>query len=140
MRAGMDAVQTECAVHVANLAGLKQRQLAAANRDQVRHWLAPAADAVLGMAGYAHILFPNFHLERRERGRHKIELSDGANEFAERRVLEKTIYDKHGEEVGDDQPCGPPGRGPQVEQFVSKKNQHEERDRKPLVAERAAAS
>ena len=137
MRAGMDAVQAECAIHISNLAGLEQRQLATANRNQVRHWFAPAADAVLGMAGNAHILFPNLHLERGERGRHKIELSDRANEFAERKKKKKTIYDKHGEEVSDDQPCGPPRRGPQVEQFVSKKNQREENDREPLVAERA---
>ena len=118
MRAGMDAVQAERAIHVANFAGLKQRQFAAANHNQVRNRLAPPTDAVLGMAGDADILFPHFHFERRKRRGHKIELSDGTNEFAERSVLEKTIDHEHGEEVGDDQPCGPPGRRPQVEQFV----------------------
>jgi len=36
MRTGMDAVQTKCAVHVTHLAGLKQRQFAAPNGNQVR--------------------------------------------------------------------------------------------------------
>jgi hypothetical protein len=136
MRAGVDAVHTECAVHVAHFAGLKEGQFAATDRDQVRDRLASAADAVFGMAGHADILFPHFYLERRKRGCDKVELSDGANEFAERSMLEKTIDHQHGDKIRDDQPRGPPGRGPKIEQLISKKDQDEERYGGPLVAQR----
>ena len=125
----MDTVQTEGAIHVAHFAGLEQRQLAAANRDQVGDRFAAAANAIQSMASGAHRLVAYLHLKRGKRRGHKVELSDGANKLAERSVLEKAVHHEHGQEVGNDQPGRPPGRGPQVEQLVEEKDQDEERDR-----------
>jgi hypothetical protein len=52
-------------------------------------------------------------------------------------VLEKAVHDEHSQEVGNNQPCRPPGRGPKIEQLVEEKNQHEEDDGKPFVAQRS---
>ncbi len=132
----MNAVQAECAVHVADLAWLKKSQLTAANDNQIRDGLAPTTNAVQGMATRTNILVPHLHFEGRKRGGHEVELSDGTNKLAERSVLEKAVHHEHGHEVGEDQPGCPPGRGPQIEQLIGKEEQHEEDDRKPLVAQR----
>ena len=125
----MDTVQTEGAIHVAHLAGLKQRQLAAANRDQVGNRFTAAANAVQSMASGAHRMVPHLHLKRGKGRGHEVELADRADKLAEGSVLEKAVHHKHGQEVGNDEPGGPPGRGPQVEQLVEEENQGEERDR-----------
>ena len=108
----MDAVEAKRAIHVANLARLKQRQLTAANHHQLRGRLGLSANAVLGVAGDADVRFANLHFERRKRRGHKVKLSDRTNEFAERGMLEKPVDHEHGQEVGDDQPGRPPGRRP----------------------------
>src|SRR5580658_9615116 len=87
------------------------------------------------MTARADILFTYFHFERRKCGSHKIELSDGANKLAERSVFEKSIHHEHGKKVGHDQPGRPPRRGPQIEQLVSKQDQDEKADRKPLITQ-----
>ena len=133
----MNAVQAERAIHVADFAGLKQSQFAAADRHQIRDRLAPAANAVLGMAARADILLAHLHFERRKCGSHKVKLSDGANELAERSVLEKSIHHEHGKKVGHNQPGRPPRRRPQIEQLVSKQDQDEKTNRKPLIAQRS---
>src|SRR6266446_3240373 len=135
VRAGVDAVQTECAIHVAHLARLKQGQLTATNCYQVRGWFAPSTNAVKGVAPGAHIVVPNLHFERRKRRGYKVKLSDGAHKLTERSVLEKSVHYEHGQEVGQDQPGCPPRGRPQIEKLISKKDQDEEGDRKPLVAQ-----
>ena len=135
VRAGLDAFQTECAVHVAGFAGLKQGQLAAAlNHHQIGS-IAPAADAVFRGARNANTLVAHLHLERRKRGCHEIELPDGTNKFAKHGVFEETVDYQDCSEVGHDQPRGPPGRRPEIEQLVDKKDQREERRGEPLVTQ-----
>ncbi len=114
VRAGVNAVQAERAIHVSNLAGLKQSEFAAANRHQIRNRLPSATDAVLGMAARANILLAHFHFERRKCGSHKVELSDGANKLAKRSVFEKPVDHENGKKVGNDQPGRPPRRRPQT--------------------------
>jgi len=135
VRAGMNAVQTERAIHVADFAGLKQSQLAAADRYEIRDRLAPAADAILGMAARANILLADFYFKRRKRGSHKIKLSDGTNKLAKRSMFEKSIHHEHGKKVADDQPGRPPRRRPEIEQLVSKEDEDEKTNRKPFVAQ-----
>src|ERR1035438_8386912 len=129
----MNAVQTEGAIHVAHLAWLKQGQFTATNHHQIRDRFASPANAVQRVATGAHLLAPHLHLKRRKRGRHKVELADGANKLAERSVFEQSIHEENAQKISDDQPGSPPGRGPQVKQFISKKNQYEERDRNPFI-------
>src|SRR5450432_870463 len=115
VRTGMDAVQTKCAVHVADLPRLKQRQLAATDDDQIRRWFTAASDAILGMATGAHILITYLYFQGRKCRRNKIELTYRTHELAKRSVLEESVHHQHGDEVGKDQPGCPPRRRPQIE-------------------------
>src|SRR5580698_7920717 len=104
MWAGMDAVETEGAIHVADLAGLKQREFAPADHHQIRSCIAPAADTVFGHASRADVLIPHLHFEWRKSGSDEVELADRANKFAKRRVLEQPVHHQHAQEVADNKP------------------------------------
>src|SRR5580704_7967207 len=79
VRAGVDAVETKSAVHIADFAGLKQGQLASANGHEVGDGLTPTTNAIFGMAASADILLADLHFERGKCGRDKVELSDGTD-------------------------------------------------------------
>src|SRR5271165_2623130 len=87
------------------------------------------------MTACANILLADLYFERRKCGSHKVELSDRANKFAKRSVFEKPIHHEHGKKIGHDQPSRPPRRRPEIEQLVSKEDQDEKTNRKPLIAQ-----
>ena len=114
----MNAVQTECAIHVADLARLKQSQLATAYHHQIRDGLTPATNAVQGMATCTHVLIPHLHFERRKGRGHKVELSDGADIFAETRAAKEAIDNHSRREVTYNDPGSHPGLIPKAERLI----------------------
>jgi hypothetical protein len=96
---------------------------------------ASAADAVFGFAAVADGMVADGDFKRRESGSYEIELSDGADEFAEGGVLEKAINDEDGGEISESKSSSPPRRRPKVEKFVGEKYGDEESDGEPLVAQ-----
>src|SRR5450755_430497 len=117
VRAGVDAVETEGAIHVADFAGLVEGQLAAALENYERRrggsgWparprcdgggnrRAPAADAVFRFATVADGVIAHRYFQRRERGCDEIKLSDGADELAECGVLEEAVNQQDPDKIG----------------------------------------
>src|SRR6267142_973631 len=92
MRAGMDTVETEGAVHVACFAWLKELQLTSA-------LLVVSAKAVMRLTCAANVEAANTHFERRNQRLNKLILTDGAYVLAEARTFKKTINNNRGCEV-----------------------------------------
>ena len=111
MRAGVDTVEAERAVHVARLPGLEQVQLASGN-------VISAADAVLGPARRADVRVAHLDFQRRNQRLHEVELADRADILAERRTAEEAVDDEGRREVGQDDPGGPPGAVPEGKRLV----------------------
>src|SRR5580692_1818755 len=104
----MHAVEAEGAIHVAHLLGLEECEFAAAleNYESIRvpggvgfrsrscllYPVLPAApDAILGSAAVTDTMIANLDFQRGKSGSNKIELSNGANKFAEGSVLKQPV-------------------------------------------------
>src|SRR5262249_15182980 len=111
MRTGVNAVQAESAIHATRLLRLEERQLAAALG-------VVAADAVVGRAGPADVRIANLHLKRRDERVNKVELTDGADVFAEARAPEQAVNQERCDEISNHNPCRPPRAVPQAERFI----------------------
>src|SRR6267154_4229215 len=104
MRAGLNAVETKRAVHIASLARLKEGKFATTlNHHQTRRRFPATANAILSRAANANALLPYLHLERRNCRRYEIELPDGTNELAEGGMLEQAVNYQSAQKVSDDQ-------------------------------------
>src|SRR5262249_3357588 len=101
LRAGMDAIQAESAIHVARLLRLEQSEFA--SRDSV-----PAADTILRSARRADLGIDDAYFKRRNQRLHKVELTNRAEVFAKDRAAKKTVDHKRQSEVSHRKPCGPP--------------------------------
>src|SRR5829696_5379659 len=136
MWTSLNAVETESAVEVSDLARLKQRELTAAlNHHERRFCGAGTANAVFRSALSTHIVIAHGDFERRHSRGDKIELADRANELAKCRMFENRVDQQRARKEHDDQPRSPPGRRPKIEPLVNKKHDYKQADREPLVAQ-----
>ena len=132
VRAGVDTVEAERAVHVARLPRLEQVQLAAGD-------VVSPADAVLGPARRADDRVAHLDFQRRDQRLHEVELADRADILAEGCAAEEAVDDEGGREVGQDDPGGPPGTVPESERLVSPQEDREQ-ERPPATCSATSAA
>src|SRR5258705_4393571 len=125
VRAGVDTVETEGAVHVACFAGLEELQLASA-------LLVVSAKAVMRLTRAANGEVANTHFERRNQRLNKLILTDGTYVLAEARTFKETINNDCGCEVTYHQHDRVTRALPQAERFVSPEEEQEQGDRDPF--------
>ena len=125
VRAGVDTVETEGAVHVACFAWLKELQFAST-------LLVVSLNAVMRLTRAANGEVANTHFERRNQRLNKLILTDGAYVLAEARTFKKTINNNRGCEVTYHQHGRVTRALPQAERFVSPEEEQEQRDRDPF--------
>src|SRR5258706_8309699 len=118
MRASVDTIQTEGAIHVAGFLRQEELQLASA-------LLFVSTNAVIRLTRAAHCQIPNGDFDRRNERLNKLILTDGTEVLAEAGAREETVNDDRGCEITDHQH----GRGsraiPQAERFVSPEEQQQ---------------
>src|SRR5262249_25223297 len=130
LRAGLDAVQAERAVHVPRLAGEEQVKLAAT-------LALVAAQAIVGSAAGAYFPTADFDFERRNKGAHEMELANGTDIFAEARSAEEGVHDEGTGEVGPHDPGGPERCAPEVKGLEGPEEKDEQAHSQPLGAQGA---
>src|SRR5882724_6699645 len=96
MRASMDTIQTEGAIHVARFARLEQLQLASA-------LLFISTNTVIRVTGTAHCQIPNGDFDRRNERLNELILTDRTDVLAEAGAREETVNDDRGCEITDHQ-------------------------------------
>ena len=99
-------------------------------------WLGAAVDTFFADTGVADVLLADGDLQRQDGGTDEVEGSQRANVFAKWRFGEDGFQREGDQEVGDDDPGGEPGAGPQVEPFVQPKVDDEHTDGNPFAAQR----
>ena len=97
--------------------------------------LPPAFDAISRAARPACRLCLDVQLQRRHRGRHEIELTDGTEILAERRPGEHEVDQQRGAEVCEHQIRRRARQRPQVEQLVGEQHEDEQPDAEPFRAQ-----
>src|ERR1043166_2102744 len=123
----LHTIETESAIDVANLARLKERELAAALNDYQRSFrFTHTTNAVLRRTTITHGVISNRDFKRRDCCAGKVELPDRTDELTERRMFEDCVDQQSTCEVNDDQPGGPPRRSPQIEPLVQKQHARSE--------------
>src|SRR6266496_266739 len=125
MRARVDAVETEGAIHVACLAWLKELQLTSA-------LLVVSAKAVMRLTRRANCEVANTYFDRGYQRLNKLILTNGAYVLAEARTFKKTINNNRGREVTYHQHGRVTRALPQAERFVSPEEEQEQGDRDPF--------
>ena len=94
MRAGVDTVETEGAVHVACFAWLKEFQLTSAP-------LVVSAKTVMRLTRAANCKIANAHFDRRNERLNELILTDRTDVLAEAGARKETINDDRGCEITD---------------------------------------
>src|SRR2546422_8259935 len=100
MRAGAHAIEAKRAVKVSRFARQKEVHFATA-------LTFVSAQTVMCFAAGTNIRLANFDFERRDQRRHKLELTDRANIFAEACAAEQGVNNKRYEKIIYDQPRRP---------------------------------
>ena len=118
MRAGVDAVETEGAIHVARLAWHKKLQLASA-------LLVVSTNAVMRFTRAADSEIADADFERRNERLKELILTDGANKLAEARTLKESVNDDCKSEITNYEHRGRARVIPQAERFVSPEEQQQ---------------
>jgi hypothetical protein len=114
---------------------LKESQLASSlDHYRICRLVTPSANTILRPAVRANFLIPHFHFQRGYCRGDEVELPDRAYELAESGVFENPVDKEDREEIAEYQPGRPPGRTPEIEQFISEEDQNEEGYRKPFIA------
>src|SRR6185437_10969000 len=111
MRACFHAIQTECAVQIANLLRLKQVQLTSARA-------LIAANTIISSATPANLRFLHPDFSRRNQGAYEMKLANGANVLTERGAAKQAIDEQGGQKISRDDPGCQPGTVPQSKGFV----------------------
>jgi hypothetical protein len=125
MWTGVNAVQTEGAIHIAHLLRLKESKFTSSlDHYQVRRLAPSPPNAIFCPAVCANIHIPYFHFQWRYSRGDKVELPDRANEFAKSGMFEYTVDKEDCQEIAEDQPGCPPGGTPKIEQFISEEDQN----------------
>ncbi len=130
VRAGVNAVEAEGAIHVAGLHGLEQIELTAGE-------VAATEEAILGGAGVADVRGTNANLEGGGERLDEVELADGANVFAEGDAAGERVDGERSEEIGDGDQRGQARALPESERFVRPEEEEDEEDGQPLALEGA---
>ena len=125
MRACMDTVEAEGAVHIACFAWLKEFQLTSALR-------RVSAKAVMRLTRAANVEVANTHFDGRNQRLNKLILTNGADVLAEARTFKETIDNNRGCEVSYDQHGRVTRVLPQAQRFVGPEKEQEEGDRDPF--------
>src|SRR6266487_225737 len=112
MRAGVDTVETEGAIHVARLAWLEELQLASA-------LLVVSAKAVMRLTRRANCEVANTYFYWRDKRLNELVLTNRTDVLAEARTFKKTINNNRGCEVTYHQHGRVTRALPQAERFVS---------------------
>ena len=125
MRAGMYAVQTEGAIHVARLTRLEKLQLTAA-------MLFIAAKTVMRFAVTANFEVADCHFYGRNQRLNELILPNRTNVLTKTRSLKETVNDDRGREIAQHHPGGPARTVPQAEGFIGPKEGQEKGDGDPF--------
>src|SRR6516164_5607211 len=97
MWTSLDAIETESAVEIAFLFGLKKFQFAAP-------FCVSATDTIQRLAAAAYVCRPDFHFERRDQRLYEMELPDWADIFAKGCATKKSVDQKRCDKISDDDP------------------------------------
>ena len=125
MRARVDTVETEGAVHVACFAWLKELQFAST-------LLVVSLKAVMRLTRAANCEVANTHFNRGYQRLNELILTDGTYVLAEARTFKETINNDCGCEVTYHQHGRVTRALPQAERFVSPEEEQEQGDRDPF--------
>ena len=125
MRAGVNTVETEGAIHIAGFAWLEELQLASALR-------LVSLETVMRFTCAADSEIADAYFERRNQRLEKLILTDGTDKLAEACTRKETVNDDGRREVTNYQHRGGPRVIPQAEGFIGPEENQEQRDRDPF--------
>ena len=125
VRASTNAIEAKRAVEVAGLTWQIKIRLAASMK-------RISAQTIVGFAVGANRRLPDFNFEGRNQRRHKLELTNRADVFAEARAAEERINGESRQEIVDDQPSRPDRLIPKAEALVSPKESHKQHHSEPF--------